>query len=149
MLAPDLTYGYAYPKDVSGLTFEVYTRSQGLSDTATPLVTTLTDVPKDRLLCLSNVSVVAQPGTGQHVTNIQIQGQTAAGLLFEIAFGERPLTVDRDEVLNWQGQVYILGTGTGNIILQCRVAFDSGVQNNVMGVDWHGIVVPRGNSAQY
>lgn len=149
MDAPDSTYRYAYPKDIAGQTFE--TLSRAVSNTATAAVRTFTfvDLSKDKVLVLTNVSVDGDPGAGQNVVSLRVEGFTAALLGFTIAVVIPPGTADVTEELNWQGAVYLPGGGDGTTQVQIAVVFNAGIASNALRASLHGIIIPRGNVAQF
>ncbi len=149
MLAPDLTYSFRMPKDVSGPTFEILSRDASISDTSTTVTFTLDDLPKDRLLILSNIQVHANPGAAQGMDNIRAFGTTPAGQMFGIARLNEPVVAGLTRSLNWQGQVYIMGGGRGTNQVTIVGGFDSGVAANVITVGIHGLVIPRANAAAF
>lgn len=149
MLAPDLAYAFRQPKDVSGPTLEVLTRQQSSSATATTVTTTIMGVPQDRILILSNVSVRGDPGATQACVAIEVRGFTAAGLLFDIITSNPAIVADLTQVLNWQGQVFLLGRGIGETIVEVNCFYDAGVNANANRVGFHGAVIPRANVSPY
>lgn len=149
MLAPDLTYSFRQPKDTSGPTFEVFSRILDLTDTAASIINTLTDLPKDRLLVLANVSVLAIPGATQSLSNIIVSTTTAAGLTVEIV-RETPVAVaDQNRSLSWQGEVFVLGGGLDTIFLTVSGTFSAGVNANRILAGVHGVVIPRANASPF
>jgi len=149
MLTPDLTYSFRAPKDVSGPTFEVLTRQFDLSDTSATLIFTFDDLPKDRMLVLSNVAILANPGAGQSVIGMGLHGITAAGMQFDISRFAQAIVADLTESFNWQGQVFITGGGRGTTCVRITVSFSSGVAANTCAVGIHGVVIPRANAGPF
>ncbi len=149
MRAPGITYSFANRKDVSGPTMEVLSTNEFLINNSTSQFIRLADLPKDRALVLTNVSITGEPGLAQFVTQIFLQGRTATELFFEIArLGFAP-EVDRIHNLNWEGEVFILGGGDGSVQLSADVLYDAGVATNRMEASFHGIIIPRGNIAPF
>lgn len=149
MRAPNQAFQFVSNKDVAGQTFEIISRTFGLADTDAGAEFIIDGIPKDKILVLTNVSMQARPGAGQHIVDMAVQGITAAGLIFDIAT-ERPLIdADQSRSLNWQGEVYIIGTGSGNRTVRLVWTYDAGVASNASNAGVHGIVVPRGNSASF
>lgn len=149
MLTPDLTYSFRQPKDVSGPTFELFSRSATVTDTATAVVFTVTDLPKDRMLVLSNVTVFANPGAGQALSGITVDAVTAARLGFAIARLNPVPLADANIAFNWQGQVFVLGGGADSTLLTVTATFDAGVNANAIVTSVHGVVIPRANASPF
>lgn len=149
MRAPDITYRYAYPRDVAGNTLELLSRRGDVSATATTVFSRISNLSKDKILCLSNVSVLALPGLTNAVTDITIAGITAAGQTFAIAELRPVIVTDLVQAHDWSGSVYIPGGGDGTVQLEISGAFDAGVASNRIITGVHGFIVPRGNIAQF
>lgn len=148
MLTPDLTYAYRQPKDVSGPTFEVMSRQGDESDTATGVTFTLTGLPKDRMLVLSNVCILMIPGATQSVTALSVSATTPAGLVFDISrFNQAAATGSRSH--NWQGEVFLLGGGRGANLLTITATFDAGANSNRLIASIFGVVIPRANAGPF
>jgi len=149
MLAPDLTYSFRQPKDTSGPTFETFSRQATVSDTSASLTIAVSDLPKDRMLALSNVTILGQPGLTQGVSSMRLHGTTPAGLSFDIFRFNEPLVTDLQRSLNWQGQIFLLGGGSGVTILTASGSFDAGVAANNLHIGAFGIVMPRANAGPF
>jgi len=149
MLAPDLTYAFRQPKDVSGPTFEAMSRTGDTAATSNNLTFTVDGLAKDKLLALSNVCVVAIPGATQGVISISLSAMTPALLSFDIARFNEALVADLNRQLTWAGQVYLLGGGPGSNQITVAASFDAGVASNRMIVGLHGVVIPRANASPF
>lgn len=149
MLAPDIAYAFRQPKDISGPTMEVLCRHLDSAASATVIDLLITDLPKDRMLILGNVTMRGSPGATQHVASLQIIGITAAGLEFDIARLTPVLTADLIQTLNWQGGIYLMGGGLDTTTIRVRGVFNSGTNSNSVRTGIHGIVVPRANVSPF
>lgn len=149
MLTPDFTYAFRQPKDVSGPTFEPYLRQGVVQATSGGLTFTLIDLPRDRMLVLSNVVMLGLPGATQACTAFALSATTAAGLQMEIARENFPVVADLRRTLNWQGQIFILGGGLATTLLTAVATFDAGVNQNEIRVGVHGVVIPRANASPF
>ena len=145
MLVPDIAYAFTRPTDTAGPTFEILSRQQQLSTAAILVELFLTDIPKDRVLVLSNVAMRADPGSGQGVDELVIQGVTQAGLIFDIKTqfidGANNIRFN----LDWQGEVFIQGAGAGNTTLRAFALFSAGAAANLFQASFHGVIIPHGN----
>ena len=146
MRFPGITYSFKRPTDVSGPTALILSRHFQISGGGSSLLDfRFSDVPKDRVLVLTNVSVIAQPGLAQHVIEMKIQAFSQGVENFNID-QRLPLQVtDQDEVLNWQGEVYIQGGGPDTDTIRIFTFYNSAVASNAMTLGMHGIIIPRGN----
>lgn len=150
MRAPEITYGYTAPTDTAGPTFELFTRNESISGGASALsVLTFGDIPKDRILVLSNVALTADPGNAQFIDEMRIQGITQAGLIFDIATDIVVKAANIEASLNWDGAVYIQGGGLGNDSIRVLASFDAFANANLLAVGLHGVVIPHGNVASF
>lgn len=149
MQVPEIAYNFAVPKDTAGPMFEVFVRQLSDAGTASTFTIDVTGIPKDRILVLTNIMGASIPGATQWMTSMNMLGFTAAGLSWNITYQPRPLTADRTELLNWAGTVYLMGPGASETIFRAAFGFNAGVNSNNVSVGLHGIVIPRGNSAQY
>jgi len=150
MRAPDVTYRYLYPKDVSGPTFEILSRSFSSGATAAATITeTLTGVPLDRILVLTNATIEGLPGAAQTIDEMVIQGTTQAGLTYNIAVARPLLAATEGATLNWAGEVYIQGGGAGSATIRLSCVFNAGVAANSLFASLSGIVIPRGNAGPF
>jgi len=149
MLAPDLSYRFLYPKDIAGPTFELCARSANDSATNATVTSNYTFLPKDKMLCVSSMSLQADPGATQAVTDIRISFFTATGFEFNVVRRITPGTADLIEAFHWEGQVYILGRSPAAVNVRVQVIFDAGVNSNNVTSSVFGIVVPRGNVALF
>jgi len=147
--APDATYVFTSPTDVAGPTFEMLHRQFTATLAGTIITTNLNDFAKDRVLVLTNVSVLALPAATQACEQIRVAVSTQSGLLMDVAiFGDLPIA-DKPQTLKWDGAVYVLGSGVGNTTVRITTTFDAGVGFNVVNIGIHGIVIPRGNIAAF
>lgn len=149
MKAPGITYRFQWPKDTSGLTFEVLSREFFETAAAAAVTFDLTGIPKDKVLVLSNLIIVALPGAAQNVADVNCQGFTQAGAPYDIIHAIAPAVVGQREAVPWQGEVYQLGRGAADAALTITVNFDAGAAANQIFGGIHGIIIPRGNSAQF
>jgi len=149
MLAPDIAYSFRLPKDVSGPTLEVLSRIATEAGTATTVTFEFSNLAKDRILILNNVSARGTPGATQACTNLVIRAVTAAGLFFDVARNTFVVAADVVQTLNWQGSVFIPGGGTPSTTVQVNADFDAGVASNTVRVSIHGTIIPRANVAQF
>lgn len=146
MRFPGITYAFKRPTDVNSPTALILSRHFQVSGGGLSLLEFLfSDLPKDRVLVLTNVSVVAAPGLAQSVVEIKIQGFSQGVENFNIDQRIPPSTVDIVEVLNWQGEVYIMGGGPGTNTLRVFGFFSAFANSNALTVGVHGIIIPRGN----
>jgi len=149
MLTPDITYRYIYPKDIAGPTFEVFARE--LIQTVANVTNTIaiSGISRDKVLVLSNVVLVANPGATQAAETMNLQGISGSGSPFDIQHRIAAGTADLSEVMSWSGQVFIPGRGEGLTNLTITVTFDAGVAGNLVFGGIHGIVIPRANVAVF
>ncbi len=149
MRAPGITYAFASPIDTAGQTFEILTRQDQLSAGVAFFSRVLTGLGKDRILVLTNVTLTAEPGATQFVDELRIQGVTHTGVIFDLATDVFIHAVDEQVSLNWEGEIYIPGGGTDADFVRNTANFNAGVNANLVTNSWHGIVIPRGNSAAF
>jgi len=147
MKAPDITYRYLYPKDVSGPTFEIVSRNDGGAVTATSRTFTFAEIPKDKVLVLSNFMSTATPGATQAVTSITLSAFTSSGQEWTIVGQSFVVAADVVQTLAWDGVVYVAGREPGAANLRMVGTFDAGVASNAINFNFHGFVIPRGNAA--
>lgn len=143
---PGIAYAFQRPTDTAGPTALILSRHFQLSGGGLDqLQFFFSDLSKDRVLVLTNVSMKADPGGAQIVIEMAIQG---------LAQGQENFTIDRREpaadpginkVQNWQGEVYLQGGGPNTNTLRIFTQFDAGVSSNAITVGIHGIIIPRGN----
>lgn len=148
MKAPDHTYRFLYPKDVSGSTLETFYRKQSqtiLGDTSF----TINGVSKDRILVLSNIIVELIPGLGQSATRLLVLLSPPGGITFNIIVDDYPIVADLDRAFNWAGEVFCIGGGVETPILQFNCSFDAAGVNNIGTATVCGYVIPRGNVAPF
>ena len=145
MLVPDIAYAFSRPTDTAGPTFEILTRQEQISTAALLIEILLTDIPKDRVVVLSNVSMRADPGSGQAIDELAIQGVTQAGLNFDIKSQFVDLANNIRGNLDWQGEVFIQGAGDGNTTLRAFALFDVAAAANLFQCSFHGVIIPHGN----
>jgi len=146
MQVPEIAYRYIYPKDVSGPTFEILTRVLAGAETGDPIIN-FTGIPKDKVLVLTNVAMLANPGATQACTFIGLSGFSSAGAIFDIKVETFPADADENQTLNWDGAVYIAGGVEGQVNLRFSAAFDAGVNSNTLDANFNGVIIPRGNIA--
>jgi len=142
---PEITYGFTSGTDVAGVTFEILSRQLSASQSTNPIVFLLNDIPKGRILVLTNVALTGQPGATQLVDEMRIQAVTQAGLIYDIKTDVLVHAADEEVSLNWDGEIYIQGAGDGNTSLRAIVTYDSGTNANTSTVGWAGIIIPHGN----
>jgi len=147
--APGITYRFRSPKDTSGPTFEVVTRTLSSSASALAITHDVFELAKDKMLVLSNVTMVANPNAGNGVVNMVLSVFTAAQQRVQIMNIEFPATADAEETLNWQGEVYVLGGGRDTVALRFYFEFDDALAANQVVANWCGVVVPRGNASAF
>jgi len=147
--APDITYQFAQAKDTAGPSFEVLSRQQSLSASANLIEILFTDLPKDRVLVLTNVSMNNNPGTTQFQLEIRAQAGTQGGALVDIVSDVVNKGASIQAGLNWQGVFYIMGLGIGETALRLFASYNSGAVANTLDVNFHGIVIPRGNAGAF
>jgi len=149
MRAPEISYRFQYPKDVSGPTFEIVARTLSTSASSLTIQNDVFEVPKDKVFCLSNVSMIANPNATNGVVNMVLSIFSAAQSRVQLMNLEFPATADAEETLNWQGEVYMLGGGAGTVSLRFYFEFDDALAANQAVANWNGIVIPRGNAAAF
>lgn len=149
MRAPDITYRYVYPRDIAGPTFEVLARSFFLSSAATNVSQSLSLINKDKIFVLNNIAIQADPGATQALLDLRVSAFTPAGAEWNIIRFRAAATADLIESFNWSGEVYVLGREPGIVNVRVVGLFDAGVNANNVDVSLHGIVIPRGNSANF
>ena len=149
MFVPDITYRFVAPTDTSGPTFEIVSRQESLSGGPALTVLTLSDIPKDRILVLSNCELIGIPGATQNVLEMKIQGVTQAGLIFDIDADVRAGNADDSRDIGWHGQIWIQGGGDGTDTVRVSVLFNAVVNANTVTVGIHGIIIPHGNAGAY
>jgi len=143
---PGITYSFQRPTDTNSPTALILSRHFQISGGGSSLLEFLfSDLSKDRVLVLTNVSVIANPGGAQIVLEMAIQGLSQGQENFNIDRREPAADPGINKVLNWQGEVYIMGGGPGTDTLRIFTFYDSPVVSNAMTVGIHGIIIPRGN----
>jgi hypothetical protein len=146
MRFPGIAYSFMRPTDTAGPTALILSRHQSISGGGLSLIEFFfRDLSKDRILVLTNVALKAAPGLAQFVLDLKIEGVSQGELNFEIMQRTPLRTIDQDEDLNWQGEVYIQGGGPGTDTLRIFASFNSAVAANTAVVGFHGIIIPRGN----
>jgi len=131
--------------DVSGPTALILSRNFQLSTGAQLVEFLFQDLPKDRVLVLTNVGMVATPGAAQNVLELVIQGVSQGVENFNILREEPRVGVAVNAAANWQGEVYIQGGGPGTDTVRIFGFFDAAANANTITIGMHGIVIPRGN----
>ena len=145
MRFPSIAYSFARPTDVSGPTALIFSRHLQISTGDVVLDQLFSDLPKDRILVLTNVSMRADPGPTQIVILMAVQAISQGVLNFTIAAKQTKQIATQNEDLNWQGEVYIQGGGPNTDTLRFHTQFNSGANANLMTIGVHGIIIPRGN----
>lgn len=149
MKAPDIAYRYIQAIDTASPTFEIVSREFVVSASATAVTFSLMGIPGNRVMVLSNLIVVANPGAAQSVIDLNVQFFTGAGQAVDIIHQRGTVTADLTEAMPWQGEIYIPGRGTGNATITVAVNFSAAVAANQIFGGIHGIVIPRGNVAAF
>ena len=149
MRAPGITYAYTSRKDTAGPSFEVFNRTEQISSGSTGHVLSLEGIAIDRMLCLTNVSLVGRPGSTQFVNGVTIQVVTQDGVIVAVASDPFDHAPNEEVALNWSGSVYVLGGGQGNSTLRSSVFYNLGTNANTTQINWSGIIVPRGNAGAF
>lgn len=149
MRAPEICWHFAQPKDTAGPTFEVLAREFDLTGLLLSISLALVGIPKDKILVLTNGSIMCNPGAAQTVTLMELSGFSAAGLRVEIAQQRPEAVVAQDRTLNWAGEVYLMGRGDGEATVRMSGTFDANANNNTLEGFLYGVVVPRGNAAPF
>jgi len=145
--APDFTYRYLYPKDVAGPTLQLISRSFDDADTAVQIESSVTGIPEDTILVLTNVTIQATPGATQACNQLQFRTFTRAGLRVWGAFETPAVVADKLESLTWSGEIWVPGSGAGNISVTLRSNFDAGAASNRMFSSINGYIIPKANVA--
>jgi len=150
MDAPDLTYRFQGHRDTAGPTFEILSRTldTGAVTLASPSLT-ITGIPQDRILVLTNVVVEAIPGAAQNIIQFGAQITTPAGATLNIALKDSAVAAPLADSLSWQGAVYVQGSGVGNNTVRFFAVFNAGVAGNRLIASACGTVIPRGNAAAF
>jgi len=149
MRLPEIAYRFLYPKDVSGPTFELESVFLTGSGTAASLTVDMTGVPIDRVLCVTNMQVSFLPGVGGQFLRGAIFGTTPGGVVFNIIQSKFPGTDDLREDINWDGEIYIGGSGIDNPILSALGVKDDAIVSSTVHFSVFGVVIPRGNIAPF
>ena len=148
MFIPDIAYQFT-SKDLTSVFAEILHRGEQVSSTVNSITISLTGIPQDRMLMLSNIAADGVPGATQAVTMILMEVVTHTGLQSALARDRFAGTADLGRTLNWQGQIYVLGQGAGNASALVQVVFDASVNSNTARAAFSGVVVPRGNIAVF
>lgn len=149
MRAPEITYRYLYPKDVSGPTFEVFTHSESVSGTAANIASTARGIPQDRVLVLTNAQVQGVPTGTESLTQLLFTGTTPSGVIWTIARDDFTGAAAAEGALNWSGEAYLGGGGAAVTILDATARFDAAVLTKTIRFSAQGIVIPRGTIAPF
>ena len=149
MRLPEIAYRFSISPDQAGPTFELAPEFQTISGTTVSLTINVTGVPKDRVLCLMNIQVSLKPTGGEAVTRAVVLGQSPSGILFNIHQEVFAGVADQREEMNWQGEIYIGGSGRDGTIYTCQGIFDGAIQSNTVDISTFGVVIPRGNIAPF
>jgi len=145
MRFPGIAYSFMRDTDVAGPTALILSRHFSVSSSLALLEFLFTDLPKDRVLVLTNVAVAGLPGASQGVREVGIQGISQGEENFTIAHDYLPGTNDLRAMINWQGEVYIQGGGPGTTTVRLLTFFTDLTNANTMTIGIHGIIIPRGN----
>jgi len=149
MRAPEITYRFLSPIDVASPTYELWTRvTSGALANVNVIAFTL-GIAKERVLVLNNIACEGFPGAAQACTAIRVVGITQAGQEFSIIRERFAASANAGQNVNWQGDIWIAGRGTGENIIIARAEFDAGVAINNIAMDLQGAVIPRGNVATF
>ena len=146
MRAPGITYAFTGPKDVAGPTFEILSFPIQTSTAGVQLFVKWENLPKDKILVLTNVVLSGNPGATQAVTELRLLITRQGGELVTIALLWPVQVNDKLRYLNWQGSVYVMGNGIGQVAVQMQGSFSSGANSNALLGHIHGVVIPRGNA---
>jgi len=149
MRAPEIAYRYLRAIDTAGPTFEMVSRDLNNAGSATEVTVTLTGVPKNKILVLSNISAIALPGATFSVVALQLAGFTGAGARLLIQQERFPADADETKTLNWQGEIWLPGRGTGEISVEVEGTFSSGAASNSIFIGLFGVIIPRGNASAF
>lgn len=145
MRFPGIAYSFQRPTDVNTPTALILSRHFQISTSSSLLEFLFSDLAKDRVLVLTNVSVIANPGGAQIVLELAIQAFSQGVENFNIDRREPAADPGINKVLNWQGEIYIQGGGPGTNTLRIFTFYDAPILANSMTVGVHGIIIPRGN----
>lgn len=145
MRFPGIAYSFQRPTDVNTPTALILSRHFQVSTSSSILEFFFSNLAKDRVLVLTNVSVIANPGGAQIVVELAIQAFSQGVENFNIDRREPAADPGINKVLNWQGEIYIQGGGPDTDTLRIFTFYDSPVLANAMTVGVHGIIIPRGN----
>ena len=145
MRFPGIAYSFMRDTDVAGPTALILSRHFQISAAAAFQEFNFGNLAKDRVLVLTNVAIIANPGGAQIVEEVALQGISQGELNFNIERQEPVLGGGISATLNWQGEVYIQGGGDGTNTVRMFASYDAGVSNNTITVGLHGIIIPRGN----
>lgn len=148
MRVPDIAYRFLWPIDTSGPTLETITRNISQASAASILDQTITGIPGDKILVLTNAFIAAEPNGAQGCVEMHMSVFTGAGS--ETIFAQRfPTTgTGAEEVLNWSGEIWMRGRDPGGASMRFHTTF-SGALANVMRGAIQGFIIPRGNVAPF
>lgn len=149
MDAPDVTYKFLYPKDVSGPTFELESVFNSLTLTAASATFSYLGVAKDRVFIVTAVTISGIPTGTESCIRLNAAGITPGGVVFNFLEENFVAVAAQRQSANWQGAVYIGGSGAQNEIVRISASFSAGVLTKDLRSNIHGIVIPRGNIAPY
>jgi len=142
---PEIVYRFITPTDTAGGTLDILSRAERQSVGTFQFTFVVNDIPKDRIIVLTNVALLAEPALAFLVEEMKIQGVTQTGQIFDIATDVTHGVADEEKSLNWQGSVWIQGAGAGNSTLRATVRVDQNTLASAAEVAWHGIIIPHGN----
>jgi len=143
--APEIVYRFVTPTDTAGGTIDILSRVERLSVGTLQFTFTVDDIPKDRIIVLTNVALLCEPGPTFDVEELKIQGVTQTGQIFDIATDVTIGAADEEKSLNWQGSVWIQGAGDGNASLRATARVSANTAASAAEVAWHGLIIPHGN----
>jgi len=149
MRVPELVYRFLYPKDVAGPTFELCPRTTTTAATSNVILVAFPGPSMDRVLCLTNIFIRADPGATQAAIQLLAFLTTPGGLDVNIAGINPDVSADTIQTLNWSGEIYIGGGGSDSTILTMSGVFDAGVASNSVSASFFGVVIPRGTIAPF
>lgn len=137
---PDILYRLS-PQDRQSYPYaEAWMRNAGTSSAAASVAATIMNV-ENRVLLLSHIMVIAQPGAAQNVVDIQITIRPPDGSEDHWVDGKRDDgAATRNGYLTWQGSIVVpprwrvLGWGI----------YNAGANANATTVTAAGIVIPLG-----
>lgn len=149
MRLPEIAYRFSIPPGQAGPTFELCPRLLNVSGTAAVITANVDGIPKDQVLCLTNLQATFIPGATEAIDRGGFFGTSPSGVVFNIHNEMFAGTADAREEMNWSGEIYIGGGGRDATIVSCVATFDAAVAvgSNIFSI--FGVVIPRGNIAPF